>query len=104
MLMGILVLSACSPPETVFDGFGDGAHKLRVVNRQATSIEDRHGVRVSPRSGNGVAWVEGTDFRAGTIEIDIRGGDFAHLAPRDHADAMTDCRLRNAHSERRMTV
>ena len=73
VFVGILVLSACSPPETVFDGFGDGAQKLRVVNRQATRIQDLNGVRLSPASGNGVAWVEGTDFRSGTIEVDIRG-------------------------------
>jgi hypothetical protein len=74
VLVGILVLSACSPRETVFDGFGDDAKKLRVVNRQATSIQDRNGaVRLSAASGNGVAWVEGTDFRSGTIDVDIRG-------------------------------
>lgn len=73
VLVGILVLSACSSPETVVGGFGDGAQKLRVVNRQVTEIEDRNGVRLLPRSGNGVAWVEGTDFRSGTIEVDIRG-------------------------------
>jgi hypothetical protein len=74
VLAGILVLSACSPRETVFDGFGDDARKLRVVNRQATRIQDRSGaVRLSTASGNGVAWVEGTDFRSGTIEVDIRG-------------------------------
>jgi hypothetical protein len=69
-----VVVSACSTPETVFDGFGDGAQKLRVVNRQATRIADRNGgVRLSNASGNGVAWVEGSDFRTGTIEVDIRG-------------------------------
>ncbi len=73
MLFGMLVLSACSPRETVFDGFGDDAKRLRVVNRQVTKIEDRSGVRLSAASGNGVAWVEGTDFRSGTIEVDIRG-------------------------------
>jgi hypothetical protein len=58
----------------VFEGFGDGAHKLRVVNRQVTRIEDGNGaVRLSAASGNGVAWVEGTDFRSGTIEMDVRG-------------------------------
>ena len=72
-LFGILALSACPPRETVFDGFGDDAKKLRVVNRQATKIHDRNGVRLSAASGNGVAWVEGTDFRSGTIEVDIRG-------------------------------
>jgi hypothetical protein len=74
VIVGTLVLSACSQSETVFDGFGDGAHKLRVVNRQVTRIEDWNGaVRLSVASGNGVAWVEGTDFRSGTIEMDIRG-------------------------------
>ena len=72
-LVGILVLSACSPRETVFDGFGDDARKLRVVNREAARLQDRNGVRLSPRSGNGVAWVEGTEFHSGTIEVDIRG-------------------------------
>jgi hypothetical protein len=72
-LAAILIASACSPRETVFDGFGGSAQKLRVVNRQATRIPDRNGVRLSNASGNGVAWVEGSDFRAGTIEVDIRG-------------------------------
>jgi hypothetical protein len=57
----------------MFDGFGDGTKKLRVVNRDITKIEERNGVRLSGRYGNGVAWVEGTDFRSGTIELDVRG-------------------------------
>jgi hypothetical protein len=73
VLVGILAVSACSPPETVFDGFGDDARKLRVVNREVTKLQDRNGVRLSSRTGNGVAWLEGTEFRAGTIEVDIRG-------------------------------
>jgi hypothetical protein len=73
VVAGILVLSACSYLDTTFDGFGDDARKLRIVNREITRIEDRNGVRLSPRLGNGVAWVEGTDFRSGTIEVDIRG-------------------------------
>jgi hypothetical protein len=72
VLVGILLSSACSPRETVVDGFGDHA-KLRVVNREITRIPERDGVRLSRALGNGVAWVEGTDFRAGTIELDIRG-------------------------------
>src|SRR5215210_4114795 len=73
VLVGVLSLSACSPSETVFDGFGHDARKLRVVNREVTRLPDRNGVRLSSRSGNGVAWVEGTEFRFGTIELDIRG-------------------------------
>jgi hypothetical protein len=30
-------------------------------------------VRLSVASGNGVAWVEGTDFSSGTIDVDVRG-------------------------------
>jgi putative VirB-like lipoprotein len=72
-LLAVLALSGCSPRETVFDGFGDAAQKLRVVNRKATKLSERNGVRLSDASGNGVAWIEGSDFRTGTIEIDIRG-------------------------------
>ena len=44
-----------------------------MVNREATKLRERNGVRLSPRTGNGVAWVEGTEFRTGAIEVDIRG-------------------------------
>jgi hypothetical protein len=73
MLVGILALSACSPSETVFDGFGDGARKLRVINREVSRLPDRNGARLSAASGNGVAWVEGTHFQSGTIDVDVRG-------------------------------
>ena len=76
VLAGIVAFSACSPGQTTIDGFGTGAQRLRVVNRTATRIQDRNGVRLSAASGNGVAWVEGTDFRSGTIEVDIRGREF----------------------------
>ncbi len=52
------------------------ARKLRVVNREATSIEGvAGGVRLSAAPGAGLAWIEGTDVAQGTIEIDIRGKD-----------------------------
>ena len=52
------------------------AAKLRAVNREVTPLPDRQGaVRVSEREGNGVVWIEGTDFAEGTIEIDVRGRD-----------------------------
>jgi hypothetical protein len=50
--------------------------KLRAVNREVTKLpEARDGVRVSEKAGNGLVWIEGTDFAEGTIEIDIRGRD-----------------------------
>ena len=72
----MVVLSACSQGQTTIDGFGDGSQKLWVVNRTATKIEDRNGVRLSRASGDGVAWLEGSDFQSGTIEVDVRGREF----------------------------
>jgi hypothetical protein len=71
--VAILALSACSQGQTVIDAFGQGAWKLRLVNRTATKIDDRGGVRIGRASGNAVAWVEGTTFQSGTIEVDVRG-------------------------------
>ena len=52
------------------------AGKLRVVNREANSIQDRPGaIHVSQMPGNGFVWIEGTDFAEGTIEVEIRGRD-----------------------------
>ena len=52
------------------------AGKLRAVNRAVTALPDRPAaVHLSAQPGNGVAWVEGTDFAQGTIEVDVRGRD-----------------------------
>jgi hypothetical protein len=52
------------------------AGKLRVVNREATATADRKGaVHLSEQQGNGVAWIDGSDFADGTIEIEVRGRD-----------------------------
>lgn len=52
------------------------AGKLRAVNREVTKAEGRAGaVHVSEREGNGVIWIEGSEFSEGTIEMDIRGRD-----------------------------
>ena len=51
--------------------------KLAVFNRAVSKIVDgaRHGVHMSERENDGVAYVPGLDFANGTIEIDIRGKD-----------------------------
>ncbi len=49
--------------------------KLRAVNREVTPLQERQGVHVSEAQGNGLIWVEGTDFADGTIEVDVRGRD-----------------------------
>lgn len=52
------------------------AGKLRAVNREVSPVKDsRPGVHVSEKAGNGVIWIEGTDFAEGTIEVDVRGRD-----------------------------
>jgi hypothetical protein len=52
------------------------AGKLRVVNRDVTPLSgDRRGVHLGEKEGNGVAWIEGSDFAQGTIEVDVRGRD-----------------------------
>ena len=50
--------------------------KLRAVNREATaSPGTKGGVHLSEKEGPGVAWIEGSDFAEGTIEVDVRGRD-----------------------------
>jgi hypothetical protein len=52
------------------------AGTLRVVNRQATTLPGKSGaVHLSERADVGIAWVDGTDFSEGTIELDVRGKD-----------------------------
>jgi hypothetical protein len=62
VFLGISPITACSSGDIVIDGFGQSAWKLRMVNRTATRIGERDGVRLSAGSGNGVAWAEGTKF------------------------------------------
>lgn len=52
------------------------AGKLRAVNREVTALQgNRRGVHLSQKEGNGIAWIEGSDFAMGTIELDVRGRD-----------------------------
>ncbi len=52
------------------------AGKLRVVNRAARPTAGRaDAIHLDERPGNGIAWVEGTEFDRGTIEVEIRGRD-----------------------------
>jgi hypothetical protein len=52
-----------------------GGAKLLPVNREVSRAAERGGIHLSAREGPGVAWIEGSDFREGTIEIDVRGKD-----------------------------
>jgi hypothetical protein len=88
----VVCLVACAPgaPKprpTATDHGAQGQHaidlaqaldtnQLRVINRNVVKIPDRNGaVRVSEAPGVGLVWIEGTDFRSGTIELEVRGKD-----------------------------
>jgi len=50
--------------------------KLRAVNREVTKVQGSpDGVHLSEKPGPGVAWIEGSEFAEGTIELDVRGRD-----------------------------
>ena len=51
------------------------AGQLRAVNRDVTVLPKEGGVHLSQREGNGIAWVGGSEFAQGTIELDVRGRD-----------------------------
>src|SRR5215469_4716129 len=49
--------------------------KIRPVNRELSRVPDRGGVHLSAKEGPGVAWIDGSDFAEGTIDVDVRGKD-----------------------------
>lgn len=49
--------------------------KLRSVNREVTRLAERGAVHLSAKEGPGVAWVDGSDFAEGSIDVDVRGKD-----------------------------
>jgi hypothetical protein len=71
----LLTCAIGAAPQKLDLAQGLAAGKLRAVNRQVTKLQDRDGVHLSEAEGNGVVWVEGSDFAEGTIEVDIRGRD-----------------------------
>jgi len=52
-----------------------GTAKLRPVNREVSRAAERGGVHLSAKEGPGVAWIEGSEFREGTIDVEVRGKD-----------------------------
>lgn len=47
----------------------------KLVNREVNVVEDggKRAIRFSEKEGQGMAWLEGSDFANGVIEIDIKG-------------------------------
>ena len=77
LVSGVVVAAAQSgTPQRIALAERLVAGTLRVVNRTATPLQDRpDGIHVSENAGNGVVWIEGSDFAEGTIEVDVRGRD-----------------------------
>jgi hypothetical protein len=52
------------------------AGKLKIVNRDVSAVQGTRGaVHMSEKADNGLAWIDGSDFAEGTIEVDVRGRD-----------------------------
>ena len=50
--------------------------KLKSASRGVSKLPERNGVRVEAKPGDGaVVWLVGSEFKAGTIEVDVRGKD-----------------------------
>ena len=75
-VLGVTFAQAQSPGQRIDLGEQLAAGKLRVVNRTAIRIPgSAGGVHLSEGAAVGLAWVDGTSFSEGTIEIDVRGRD-----------------------------
>lgn len=79
----ITLLSVCAAALTVthgaeptLDRIADPAH-WRLANRSATLLDDagRKAVKLDARNNDGMAWLVGSDFAEGTIEVDLRGAN-----------------------------
>lgn len=52
------------------------AGHLRMMNRNVERLADNiNGLRLSEAEGPGIAWMDGSDFLNGSIEVDVRGRD-----------------------------
>ena len=80
-IAGVLVLSALSAVTLSAQQKIDlaaqlKAGKLKAFNRDVSAGDASRGaVKVNEKEGNGVVWIDGTDFAQGTIELDIKGRD-----------------------------
>ena len=80
-IAGVAILSALSAITLVaqqkIDLAGQlKAGKLKAFNREVSAGDASRGaVKVNEAEGNGVIWIDGTDFALGTIELDIKGRD-----------------------------
>jgi hypothetical protein len=73
MLVGA-VQSAPPPVQHINLAERLAARKIKVVNRDIVA-GSAGSVHLSPRSDVGIAWIDGSDFGEGAIEIDVRGKD-----------------------------
>jgi hypothetical protein len=76
VLLGVLSAATLSAQQKIDLAERLTAGKLKAFNREVTAGDaSRRAVRVNEKEGNGVIWIDGTDFAQGTIELDIKGRD-----------------------------
>jgi hypothetical protein len=73
MLVGALQ-SAAPPVQRIDLAERLASGKIKVVNREM-SAGSAGSVHLSARPDVGIAWIDGTDFSEGAIELDVRGKD-----------------------------
>lgn len=68
-------IASAEPVAPDLTQFAD-ASAWRIHNRTASSVPDRTAaLRLDARSNDGMAWLVGSDFSEGTIEVDLRGAN-----------------------------
>ncbi|MEO6003866.1 MAG: hypothetical protein ABIZ04_04945 [Opitutus sp.] len=71
-----VVCAAVRAAEAPIDRIADSA-VWRLTNRKAELVEDagRKAVKLDARANDGMAWLVGSDFIEGTIDVDLRGAN-----------------------------
>lgn len=67
---GAAAVATASVPLTTPGGWRSGTRSAQFVEEAGRKF-----IRVEPAPGEGVVWLEGSDLRNGTIEVEMRGSD-----------------------------
>jgi hypothetical protein len=75
LLPACTAMTAAEPVIPDLSGFADDS-VWRIQDRAASKLDEPgSAMKLDSRRGEGVAWLVGSDFSHGTIEVDLRGAD-----------------------------